>query len=276
MSSIELQEKYQLEFMKAALDGLQRVIDYLKEGNLNQHQLIECAKTALISNYDVKIVVLILTYIDDVKYVDPGEDTLIQIAASMGNHPAVTYLVMNYAEINLHGDNVLQPIDHAIIAGDYNSVSYLLMHGAFIDIKLQQMMEYTFPLKYDTLLLIYEKFQELYKSFKVKNIDFLTKYIKSGMLLTKSHWKHIKKVFPQHFPILNRLYSRIQFIKKIPYKYESGVEGLKSLITLGNLSDSLDMFDRAYNDLRKKHTGFRFSKSSGFKTSTELPELPKF
>jgi len=96
------------------------------------------------------------------------------------------------------------------------------------------------------------------------------------MLLTESHWKHIKKVFPQHFPILNRLYSRIQFINKFPVKYKSEVEGLKSLITLGNLSESLDMFDTAYTKLRRKHTGFRFSKSSGFKTSTELPELPKF
>ena len=222
MENIELPE----EFLEAALKGYERVEDYLKKGkkkgNLNQHQLFEFANTALTCKFDDRIVVLILTYIDDVNYVVHGEDTLIQIAASMGNHPAVTYLVMNGAEINLRGGNVLQPIVHAIIAGDYNSVSYLLMHGACIDVKIKEMMKITFPLKYYTLLLIYEKFQKLYKSFKVKNIDFLTKYIKSGMLLTKSHWKHIKKVFPQHFPILNRLYSRIQFINKFPVKYKSG------------------------------------------------------
>ena len=66
---------------------------------------------------------------------------------------------------------------------------------------------------------IYEKYQELYKSFKEKNKEYVTKYIESGMALTKSHWKHIKKVFPKDYYILNRLYSRIQFIKKkIPDK----------------------------------------------------------
>jgi hypothetical protein len=275
MSSIELQEIYQLEFMKAALDGLNAVLDYLKEGNLNQHQLIECAKTALISNYDVKIVVAILAYIDDVNYVDPGEDTLIQIAASMGNYPIVMYLVMKGAKINLSGI-VLQPIVHAIIANDYMIVAYLLMHGAFIDNKIQDMLKHYFPLEYNSYMKIYEKYQELYKSFKENNKDYLTNYIVSGTALTKSHWKHIKKVFPQHFSILYRLYSRIQFVKKkIPDKYKSEVEGLKSRITLGNLSQSLNMFDRDYTALRDKHSGLRFSMSSVFKMSmSPLPELP--
>jgi len=213
-STIEFSKKYQLELIEAAFNGLNAVLDYLKKGNLNQHQLIECAKTALISNYDVKIVVAILAYIDDVNYVAPGEDTLIQIAASMGNYPIVLILVMKGANINLRGGNVLQPIVYAIIANDYNSVAYLLMHGASIDREIKEVLKITFPQKYNSLFLIYEKFQELYKSFKVKNIDFLTKYIKSGMLLTKSHWKHIKKVFPQNFHILNRLYSRIQTIQE--------------------------------------------------------------
>lgn len=275
METIELQGKYQLEFIEAALEGLQRVIDYLKEeGNLNQHQLIKCANTSLTCKFDVKIVVAILAYIDDVNYVAPGELSLIQIAASMGNYPIVMYLVMKGAKINLSG-NTLQPIVYATIAKDYKSVAYLLMHGAFIDNDIQDMLKSEFPLKYNSYMKIYEKYQELYKSFKEKNKDYVTNYIESGTALTKSHRKHIKKVFPQHFPILNRLYSRIQFIKKIPDKYKSEVEELKSLITLGNLSKSLDMFDTAYAELRKKHSGIRFSKSSGFKMSDSLlPELP--
>ena len=84
----------------------------------------------------------------------------------------------------------------------------------------------------------------------------------------------LKTTFPDYSPILTRLYSRIQFVNKIPDKYKSEVEGLKSLITLGNLSESLDMFDTAYTALRKKHSGLRFSKSSGFKMNSLLPELP--
>ena len=217
-STIELKEKYELEFMEAVLDGLEKVEDYLEKGNLNQDQLIECAKTSLTCECDVKIVVAILAYIDDVNYVAPGELTLIQIAASMGNYPIVICLVLKGAKINLLGGNVLQPIVYAIIAKDYKSVAYLLMHGASIDVEIQE-MKITFPQEYNSLLKIYEKYQELYKSFKEKNKEYVTKYIESGMALTKSHWKHIKKVFPKDYYILNRLYSRIQFIKKkIPDK----------------------------------------------------------
>jgi len=149
------------------------------------------------------------------------------------------------------------PLQMATSIGNYMMVVLLVSRGATIN------------LKGNTL-------QPIWNAILAENIMIVAYLLLNGAEMNEGVQHMLETTFPQNFHILNRLYSRIQFIKKIPDKYELEVEGLKSLITLGNLSDSLDMFDRAYNDLRKKHSGMRFSKSSWFKTSTELPELPKF
>lgn len=148
------------------------------------------------------------------------------------------------------------PLQMATSIGDYMMVVQLVSRGATIN------------LEGNTL-------QPIWNAILAENIMIVAYLLLHGGKMNVSEQYMLKRTFPDHSPILTRLYSRIQFIKKIPDKYKSEVEELKSLITLGNLSQSLDMFDTDYTALRKKHSGLRFSKSSVFKMSeSPLPELP--
>ena len=148
------------------------------------------------------------------------------------------------------------PLQMATSIGDYMMVVQLVSRGATIN------------LKGNTL-------QPIWNAILGQNIMIVAYLLLHGAEMNGADQHMLKTTFPDHSPILTRLYSRIEFIKKIPDKYKSEVEGLKSQITLGNLSESLDIFDREYTALRKKHSGLRFSKSSGFKMSNSLlPDLP--
>jgi hypothetical protein len=149
-----------------------------------------------------------------------------------------------------------RPLQMATSMSNFQMVVILISRGAHIN------------LKGNTL-------QPILNAILAQNIMIVAYLLLYGAEMNEGEQHMLKTTFPKHFQILNRLYSRIQFINKIPVKYNSEVEELKSRITLGNLSKSLDMFDTDYTALRKKHSGPRLSTSSIFKMSeSPLPELP--
>lgn len=165
-------------------------------------------------------------------------------------------LLIKITNVNEVASGQYSPLQMATLIGDYMMVVQLVSRGATIN------------LKGNTL-------QPISNAILAENYMIIAYLLLHGAKMNEEYQQMLETTFPQYFRMLNRLYSRIQFIKKIPGKYKSEVEGLKSLITLGNLSQSLDMFDTAYTALRNKHSGIRFSKSSGLKMSeSPLPELP--
>ena len=148
------------------------------------------------------------------------------------------------------------PLQMATSMGNYTMVVQLVSLGATINLSGNRL-------------------QPILNAILAENYMIVAYLLLHGAKMDGAAQFMLKTTFPRDCHILTKLYSRIQFINKIPVKYKSEVEGLKSLITLGNLSESLDMFDSAYSALRDKHSGIRLSKSSLVKkTKTTLPELP--
>ena len=165
-------------------------------------------------------------------------------------------LLVKIDDVNNVLPNQDTQLQTATSMGNYWIVIELISRGAHINLKGNRL-------------------QPIFNAILAENYMIIAYLLLHGAKMNGVDQHMLETTFTKDYHILTRLYSHVQFIKKIPDKYKSEVEGLKAKITLGNLSESLDIFDREYTALRKKHSGLRFSKSSGFKMSNSLlPELP--